>query len=35
MTKMILDKMDGDIMIYNVEGGAEVRISLPLALEKI
>ncbi len=31
MSKMIMDHMDGDIVIRNIEGGAEVLISLPLA----
>ena len=31
MSKMILDKMDGEIHIQNVQHGAEVRITLPLA----
>ncbi len=31
MSKMILNKMDGDIHIQNVRDGAEVRITLPLA----
>ena len=30
MSKMIMDKMGGGITIRNVEGGAEVLISLPL-----
>ncbi|MFA7242537.1 MAG: ATP-binding protein [Sulfuricellaceae bacterium] len=34
MSKMILDKMDGDISIRNIEGGAEVRLTLPLASDK-
>jgi len=31
MSKMIMDDMGGDIVIRNIEGGAEVLISLPLA----
>ena len=31
MSKMIMDNMGGDIVIRNVEGGAEMRLTLPLA----
>jgi len=31
MSKMIMDNMGGEIAIQNVEGGAEVSLTLPLA----